>query len=62
MTEKLLRLNDVMDATSLSKSTLYAMVRAQKFPKSLRLSRRCVAWKSTDVQAWIESRRPASQH
>ena len=56
MTEKLIRLPELMAITSMKKSTIYDMQRAQKFPQSLRLSRRCVAWKSTDVQNWISSR------
>lgn len=62
MTDRLLRIATVMAATGLSKSTLYALQRARKFPQARRLSPRCVAWLSADVQAWIESRRPASQH
>ena len=56
MTETLLRLPDVMAVTGLSKSTLYDMQRAQKFPQSIRLTRRCVAWKESAIQAFISSR------
>ena len=56
MTERMLRLPDVMEATGLSKSTLYDLQRAGRFPQARRLSPRCVAWLSTDIQAWINSR------
>jgi prophage regulatory protein len=61
MTEILLRLPSVMELTGLSKSTLYDLQRQHKFPPARRLTRRCVAWVSTEVQAWIASRDLAKQ-
>jgi len=56
MTERLLRLPDVMEATGLSKSTLYDLQRTGRFPQARRISPRCVAWNSAAIQAWINSR------
>lgn len=56
MTEKLLRLRAVMDMVSLSKSTIYFLQGNGSFPQARRISPRCVAWNSTEVQAWINSR------
>lgn len=55
-TETLLRLPSVMEMTGLSKSTLYDLQRAGTFPRARKLSRRCVAWRSREVQDWIASR------
>ncbi|MEJ6005094.1 AlpA family phage regulatory protein [Paucibacter sp. AS339] len=55
-TEKLIRISEVMASTGLAKSTLYAMQRAGEFPQSLALSRRCVAWRESEVQEFIASR------
>lgn len=54
--ETLLRLPAVMAATGLRKSSLYDLQRTGRFPQARRLSPRCVAWLSTEVQAWIGSR------
>jgi len=51
--EKLLRLPAVCEQTGLGKSSIYAI---QDFPKPLVLSRRAVAWKQSEVSAWIASR------
>ncbi len=61
MSAKLLRLPKVQESTGLPRSTLYALVKAGKFPKPVKLSDtgRCVAWKDSDVGAWIDSRKTA---
>lgn len=51
--EKLLRLPAVCEQTGLGKSSVYAL---SDFPKPLVLSRRAVAWKQSEISAWIESR------
>lgn len=51
--EKLLRLPSVCEQTGLGKSSVYAL---PDFPKPLILSRRAVAWKQSEITAWIESR------
>lgn len=50
------RFQFVQEATGLSKSHLYAMIRRGEFPAPVRLSARAVAWRESDVMAWIESR------
>ena len=45
-----------MDATGLSRSSLYAFVAKGTFPKPVRLGARAVGWKEADVRAWIDSR------
>lgn len=59
MTETLLRLPDVIAATGLSKTTIYELQRSREFPAARRLSRRCVGWPASEVQAWIDSRQLA---
>lgn len=56
MIEKLMRLPAVMAVTGLGKTTIYALQRSGEFPAARRLTRRCVAWSSSEVQAWVESR------
>lgn len=53
---KLLRLPAVEEITGLKKSTLYAKVKDRTFPAPVRLSARAVAWRSTDVSAWVAAR------
>ena len=54
--ERLLRLWAVEQQTARKKSAIYADMKAGTFPKPVRLSRRCVAWRETEIQAWIAQR------
>jgi len=59
--DDLLRLPAVMQKTSLSRSSLYAMIRAGTFPKPIKLGMRSVAWSRSSVQAFVDSRISAGQ-
>lgn len=59
-TRALLRLQQVLALTGLSRSVLYKLTAEGNFPASIRLSGRAVAWDSLAVEAWIESRIAAS--
>ncbi len=54
--KSLLRRRQVEQLVQLSRSTIYAMVKEHKFPAPYRIGVRAVAWKNSDVEAWLESR------
>ena len=54
------RLNGVKSMVGLSRSTIYALMAAGKFPKSISLDERSVGWLESDIDAWIDSRITAS--
>jgi prophage regulatory protein len=56
-----LRLPDVKRLTGLSKSTLYALIRAQNFPAPVQLAPRTVAWVRSEVKEWAAERISASR-
>ncbi|MHB1702266.1 MAG: helix-turn-helix transcriptional regulator [Acidobacteriaceae bacterium] len=51
-----LRLPDVKLVTGLSKSSLYALIRAESFPAPVRLGPRTVAWVRSEVKEWAVER------
>jgi len=53
---KFLRIRQVMQATGLSRMTIYRLELAGKFPKRRQLSENSVAWLEADISAWIDSR------
>jgi len=55
LTDALLKAKTVQATTGLSRSKLYAMVKAGNFPAPIRLSARCVRWTSESVRGWIAS-------
>jgi len=53
---RLIRRKEVQAKTGLAASSIYALMKADKFPKCLKLSERRVAWIESDVDDWISSR------
>ena len=56
MAEKLLRRPDVEARVGLSRSTLYAWMAEDKFPKPVALGARLVAWRESEIDAWLAAR------
>ena len=56
MVDILIRSPEVQARTGLPKSTLHNLARAGGFPRPVKLGVRSVAWRASDVDAWIESR------
>jgi prophage regulatory protein len=56
MSIRILRLPEVKAQTSLSKSTIYARISANEFPKPISLGGRAVGWTDQSILNWIESR------
>jgi len=50
---KFIRLPCVIEATGLSKSTIYARIAEGTFPKQIPIGPRLVVWVESDIQNWI---------
>jgi prophage regulatory protein len=50
------RLPEVKAVTGLSKSSLYALIRANNFPGPIRLGPRTVAWVRSEINEWAAER------
>lgn len=57
--QTILRLPDVLKATGLTRSPLYELMSDGDFPRPVKLGRRAVGWKSSEVEQWIEGRERA---
>lgn len=57
----LLRINAVMRVTGLGRSTIYRLMADRQFPIPVRLSKRAVAWRRSDLERWSEGRPIATQ-
>ena len=53
--DALLRFPDVAQLTGLSRSTVDRMERQGRFPRRVQLGPRAVAWKRSDVNAWMDT-------
>ena len=54
--DRLVRLPEVEAMTGCKKSTIYELMRAGRFPKSVRLNARMVAWSENAVLTWVNAR------
>lgn len=54
--EALLRMSTVRTMTGLARSSIYELEKRGLFPHRVALSERSVAWRASEVQAWIEGR------
>jgi prophage regulatory protein len=50
------RLPAVLERVNISKTSMYSWMKSGDFPQPVRLGPRSVAWRRSDVDAWIESR------
>lgn len=56
MQEAIKRLHDICEITGLSKTSIYRMMDAGNFPKSVKLGVRSVGWLQSEVDTWISNR------
>jgi prophage regulatory protein len=56
MQDKIYRRPDVESLVGVSRSTIYAMIADGSFPKPIKLGKRAVGWRQSDVLTWLDSR------
>ena len=56
-----LRIGVVVRLTGLGRSTIYRLMAEEQFPPPVRLAKRVVAWRRTDLERWSEAR-PQTAH
>ncbi|WP_305829927.1 AlpA family transcriptional regulator [Photobacterium leiognathi] len=53
---RLIRLKEVMNICGLGRSSIYKFMEDGRFPQSVSLGDRAVAWVETEVEEWIEQK------
>ena len=59
MCTQILKLNEVVQRTTLSSSTVYRLVKAGHFPKPIKLATHASGWLESEIDDWIESKQSA---
>lgn len=54
--QKLVRLPEVIERTSLSRSTIYEMMAQGRFPRPVKLNLRSNGWVESEINDWLDSR------
>lgn len=53
---KYLKISDVCNLTTLSKSSIYGLIKNGQFPRGKLIGARRVAWLESDINEWIRFR------
>lgn len=53
--DRMLHIDEVVELTGLSRSTIYKKMAKGEFPKPLKLGERAVRWRQSEVEAWLAS-------
>lgn len=56
-----IRRTQLREMVPLADTTIYELEQRGEFPRRFNLTPRCVVWDLSEVEAWIEARRRASQ-
>lgn len=51
--DRLMRLPEVAATIGRSRTSIYYDVKAGRFPEPLKIGRRAIAWRESDIQKWI---------
>lgn len=54
--ERYMRIDEVIQMLSVGKSTVWAWVKDDKFPKPIKLSEYVTVWKLSDIQEWVQQK------
>lgn len=54
---RILRLPQVMDRTSLKKSTIYFLMNAKRFPQNFKISTRAAGWLEDEIDEFVRRTR-----
>lgn len=61
MSVRLLRLPQVKERVGLSRTQIYRLIKLGEFPPSIPITARAVAWRSDEIDAWVDQRITATQ-
>ena len=54
--QRALRIRQVLETTGISRTHLYRLIQAGKFPQPIKLSERVSAWEEAAVDAWLNEK------
>lgn len=56
MAIQLIPITEVLRRTSVSRATLYRLIKSGDFPKQVKVGLRRSGWRESDVDQWLESK------
>jgi len=52
---QIIRRADVVQLTGISETTIWRMESKGRFPKAVKLTNRCVGYRKSDIEEWLQS-------
>ena len=56
MEDRYIRLKELAPMLSLAKSTIYRLIKENKFPKPIKLTERTSVWRLSVINEWVKER------
>ncbi len=53
--DRIVRFEEVLSRTGLTRSTLYRKIAARTFPKQIAISARCRGWRESELNDWLHN-------
>ncbi len=53
---RLIRLKEVINLTGLGRSSIYKFMSENKFPQSISLGERAIAWEEGEIEEWLQDK------
>jgi len=54
--DRLVRLRELVKLLSISRANVYRLMKMGKFPQSIKLAERTVAWRLSEIETWVQER------
>lgn len=54
--KRIFRMKELCQTYGLSRSTIYRLIEAGRFPKPIKISAKAVGWISTELDEWLANR------
>ncbi len=60
--DRYIRIKELSEMLSISKSSIYRLVQENKFPKQIKLAERTAVWKLSAINDWVAEKEKASKN
>ena len=54
-TDRILRINTVLERTGLTRSTLYRKIERGEYPRQVKIAQRCAGWRESAIADWMRN-------
>lgn len=54
--DRFVRMNELASMLGIAQSTIYRLIKENKFPKQIKLTERTVVWRLSVINKWVEDK------